>query len=154
MTVILLALAASVASALPASRPAPEKFIPTFVVCYSDAKAAQSVEETAQFDMLVLSFGRHTSTVWGRDGRDSFVTLRALHPDIVIAIYALGPGEYNTAAWGQIGEGWNWLKENHGRGSADCWTALGRKTGVYLQGVPYPNERLMDLGGRGQVLNW
>ena len=154
MTIILPALAASVASALPASRPAAEKFIPTFAVCYSDAKAAQSIEETAKFDMLVLSFGRHTSTVWGRDGRNSFVTLRALNPDIVIAIYALGPGEYNTAAWGQIGEGWNWLKENHGRGSANCWTALGRKTGAYLQGVPYPNERLMDLANTNWQRYW
>lgn len=58
MAATWLALANAGTCALPASRPAIEKFIPTFAVCYSDAKAAQSVEETAKFDMRVLSFGR------------------------------------------------------------------------------------------------
>lgn len=150
----VLLLAAGAAGALPAARPAPEKFIPTFAICYSDARAAQPVEETARFDMMIVSFGRHTATVWGRDGRNSFTTLRALNPDIVLAIYALGPGEYNTADWGQIAEGWEWLKQHHGRGTADCWTALGRRTGSYLQGIPYPNERLMDLGNRNWQRYW
>jgi hypothetical protein len=115
---------------------------------------AQSLDETARFDMVVLSFGPRTSTVWGRDGENSFSTLRALNPDIVLAIYALDPGEYNTADWGQIAEGWEWLKRNHGRGTADCWTALGRKTGAYPQGTPYPNERLMELGNRNWQRYW
>ena len=80
-------------------------------------------------------------------GRQELVRVPArLNPDIVLAIYAIGPTEYNTAEWGRIGEGWDWLKQNHGKDSADRWIAIGRQTGAYLQGKPYPNERLMELG--------
>ncbi len=130
----------------PSKWPRSDKFIPTFAVCYSDAAGAQSPEETARFDMLITSFGHHAAQAWGRDGANSWQTLKRLNPTMVIALYAIGPGEYNTAPWSQIGEGWDWLEAHHGKGSADRWIVLGRKSGGYLQAKPYPNERLMELG--------
>ncbi len=126
------------------------KFIPSFAICYSDARNARSTEETARFDLLLCSASKRASTVWGRNGRNSWQSLKALNPAMVIAVYVMGPGEYNTAAWGQMGEGWDWLKGEHGKGTADRWIALGQKSGAYLQPVPYPNERLMEFTN----LNW
>jgi hypothetical protein len=102
----------------------------------------------------VVSFGKHTAQVWGKDGQNSFQSLRALNPDIVIAIYAISPGEYNMASWGEVGEGWEWMKQNHGKDSPDRWVAVGRKSGGYLQGKPYPNERLMELGNPNWRRYW
>jgi hypothetical protein len=130
------------------------KFIPSFAVCYSDAAGARPPEETARFDMLVASFGHHSARAWGRDGGNSWETLKRLNPAMTVAIYAMGPGEYNTASWGQIGEGWDWLAANHGKGSADCWVALGQKSGGYLRAGPYANERLMDLGNTNWRRYW
>jgi hypothetical protein len=129
-----------------AAGPRSAKFIPTFAVCYSDAAGARSPEETARFDLLITSFGQHASRAWGRDGANSWQTLKRLNPSMTIALYAIGPGEYNTSPWGQIGEGWDWLREHHGKGAADRWIALGRKSEGYLQPRPYPNERLMEIG--------
>src|SRR5512138_3144577 len=125
--------------AAPAPGFAPGKFIPTFAICYSNAKGARSTEETARFDMLVCSAGQRTAGVWGRNGRNSWEALKALNAEMVLAVYVMGPGEYNTAGWGQMGEGWAWLKREHGKGAADRWITLGRKSGGYLQAVPYPN---------------
>jgi hypothetical protein len=120
------------------------KFIPTFAICYSNAKGASSTEETARFDMLVCSASRHAAEVWGRNGRNSWQSLKALNSGMMIALYVMGPGEYNTADWGQIGEGWDWLKREHGKDTAYRWIAVGRKSGGYLRAVPYPKERLME----------
>jgi len=122
------------------------KFIPSYAICYSDAALARPPEETARFDMLLASFGRHSSRAWGRHGSNSWETLKRLNPALTVAIYAMGPGEYNTAPWGQIGEGWDWLAAQHGKDSADRWIALGQKSGGYLRASPYSHERLMELG--------
>lgn len=145
--------AGAASAALPA-RVAPEKFIPSFAICYSDAQGARPTEETARFDLLVVCFSQHAASVWGREGKNSWQSLKALNPDLVIALYAMGPGEYNTADWGQIGEGWEWLKRHHGKGTADRWIALGQRSGGYLQSVPYPHERLMELGNPNWRRYW
>ncbi len=123
---------------------APGKFIPTFAICYSNAKGASSTEETARFDLLVCSASRHAAEVWGRNGRNSWQSLKALNPGMVIALYVMGPGEYNTADWGQMGEGWEWLKQQHGKDTSDRWIAVGRKSGDYLRAEPYSKERMME----------
>jgi hypothetical protein len=60
----------------------------------------------------------------------------------------MGPSEYNTAEWGLMGEGWEWMKQYHGIGSSDRWIATGAKFADYLEAAPYANERLMVLGNR------
>lgn len=133
---------------------APGKFIPSFAICYSNAKNARSAEETARFDMLVSSASKRAANVWGRNGQNSWQTLKALNPAMVAVVYVMGPGEYNTADWGQMGEGWDWLKAQHGKDAADRWIALGQKSGGYLQSVPYPKERLMELGNTNWHRYW
>ena len=130
------------------------KFIPSYAICYSDAVGARPPEETARFDMLIASFGRHSARAWGRAGANSWETLRRMNPALTVALYAMGPGEYNTASWGQIGDGWNWLTARHGKHSADRWAALGQKSGGYLRARPYPNERLMELGNSSWRHYW
>jgi hypothetical protein len=147
ITVLLLGLTLCSAMRLHAADPGPAgKFIPSFAICYSNAKGARSAEETARFDLLLVSFSQRAAQVWGTNGQNSWQTLKALNPKMVIAPYAMGPGEYNTAEWGQIGEGWKWMQEHHGTNSADRWIAVGRQSGGYLRAVPYPNERLMEYG--------
>lgn len=122
------------------------KFIPTYAILYGNPKNARPAEETAKFDLLLSSFSQSQAKLWRSEGRNSWQTLKALNPNIKILVYAMGPGEYNTASWGQIGDGWDWMKQNHGSDSADRWTARGLQFGTYLESRDYHNERLMDLG--------
>ncbi len=147
-------LAGSTAVAATAELFAADKFIPSFVICYSDAKNARSTEETARFDLLLCSASRRTAMVWGQNGSNSWQSLKALHPGMVIAVYVMGPSEYNTANWGQMGEGWEWLKQHHGKEAEDRWIAIGQKSGSYLQALPYPNERLMEYTNRNWQRYW
>ncbi len=133
---------------------APGKFIPTFAICYSDARGARSPEETARFDLLLCSASKRAASAWSQRGSNSWQSLKALNPGMVIAVYVMGPGEYNTADWGQMGEGWDWLTQHHGKDSADRWLAVGQKSGGYLQAAPYPNERLMEFGNTNWHRYW
>jgi hypothetical protein len=133
---------------------APGKFIPTFAICYSNAKDARSTEETARFDLLVCSSTKHAAQVWGQGGRNSWQSLKRLNPTMVIALYIMGPGEYNTADWGQLGEGWEWLKRNHGKDSKDRWIAVGHKSGGYLLTAPYASDRLMEYTNANWQRYW
>ena len=129
-----------------AERSSAEKIIPSFAICYSNAKGARSAAETARFDLLLVSFSQHAARVWGTNGQNSWQALKVLNSNFVVALYAMGPAEYNTAEWGQIGEGWPWLKDHHGKNSTERWIAVGQNSGGYLRAVPYPNERLMEYG--------
>ncbi|MBI5384460.1 MAG: hypothetical protein HZA90_07200 [Verrucomicrobia bacterium] len=140
-----------------AASPSPfaaEKFIPSFTICYSNARGARSPEETARFDLLLSATSKRAASAWGQGGRNSWQTLKALHPGMVVALYVMGPGEYNTADWGQMGEGWDWLKQHHGKDAADRWIAVGQQSGGYLRAVPYPNERLMEYGNANWQRYW
>jgi hypothetical protein len=77
---------------------------------------------------------------------NTWQVLKRMNPAQVILLYELGPGEYNTADWGRLGPGWEWIRREHGPGTADRWTAVGAKFGECLQGVDYANERLMLVG--------
>lgn len=149
-----LTLAGTSARAATSNEFARGKFIPSFAICYSNAKDARSTEETARFDMVVCSASQRPARVWGQNGRNSWESLKALNPQIVLAVYVMGPGEYNTSDWGQMGEGWAWLKREHGKGAADRWIALGQKSGGYLQPVPYSNERLMEFTNANWQRYW
>ncbi len=128
------------------------KFIPTYAILYGNPKNARPLEETAKFDVLVAS--TNATRVWRTQGRNSWLSLKAVNPSILVFVYAMGPGEYNTANWGELGEGWEWMKRNHGNEAEDRWTARGAKHGTYLQGRRYPNERLMDITKAGWHEYW
>jgi hypothetical protein len=154
LTLSLLTLVCAQALAAAPTEFAHGKFIPTFAICYSDAKGARSTEETAKFDLLACSASKRASRVWGQHGLNSWQSLKALNPGMVIAVYVMGPGEYNTADWGQMGEGWDWLKQQHGKDSPDRWIAVGRRSGAYLQAEPYSKERLMEFTNANWQRYW
>jgi hypothetical protein len=131
---------AAIAAAAPA-----KKFIPTYFILYGNPKV-RPAEETAKFDLMVSSFSQRYARLWAADGKNSWHVLKALNPGMKIVVYAMGPGEYNTAEWGQIGEGWEWMKQHHGNESEDRWTARGARYGTYMQNSEYKNERLMNPG--------
>lgn len=152
---------ALVPSALRAQRPgaaraeiAPGKFIPTFAVKYGNTKGWPPVREAARFDLIVVSGSLSHARVHASDRGNTWQTLKAVNPHLVILLYQSGPPLYNTAPWGELGEGWDWITANHGIGSADCWTAVGLRHGDYLQGNAYPNERLMYLGNPNWQRFW
>jgi hypothetical protein len=123
---------------------ATEKFVPTFTIKYcGPGSDTPSTQETAKFDMLVVSPSHNR--VWGEAGENSWVTLRVYNPDMIILLYELGPGKYNST-FGRVGPGWDWMKANHGADAgADRWTGNGL-TYDYLGNSDYPNERAMFLG--------
>lgn len=131
---------------------APGKFIPTFAVKYGSVKGWPSAEEAAKFDLIDTSV--HHYKVHASKHGNTWQTLKYLNPNIIIVLYKNGPALYNTASWGQLGEGWDWIKEHHGKGISDRWTAVGLRHNGYLQRKPYPNERLMYLGNRNWQRFW
>ncbi|MCC7494179.1 MAG: hypothetical protein IT204_17605 [Fimbriimonadaceae bacterium] len=124
--------------------PPAAKFVPCYAIKYAGPSGWPSVADAARFDLLVCSAGSDPfartaeGTMWQR--------LKAANPDQRIVHYELGPGEYNTADWGRLGEGWEWVKLHHGAGTADRWIALGAQYGEPLEAQPYANERLMLVG--------
>ena len=129
------------------------KFFPTFFIKYgSTPQVTQSAAVSAKFDMVISSTGYYN--LWSESGMNSWKTLKKYNPDMVIAIYQLGPSEYNTSGWGVLGDGWDWIRLNHGSGAgADRWTGSGHKFD-YLANVSYPNERCMYLGHPGWQAYW
>jgi len=108
-----VAAMAVVVAAPPVVQARTEKFIPTFTIKYCSPSAGLlSPEETARFDLLVVSSSHYQS--WSENGLNSWRTLKQYNPDIIIVLYHLGPSEYNTATWGEMGQGWDWMKANHG----------------------------------------
>ena len=73
---------------------------------------------------------------------------------MILVTYKTSPTRYNVAPWGQLGEGWEWMKAHHGKDSADRWCAIGARTGAYLQSPVYPNERLMLPGNPNWQRYW
>ncbi len=148
---LTLALAGTVAGAEPV---APDKFIPTFAIKYGSTAGWAPLEEAARFDLLLVSASPAYAQVHATAEGNTWQRLKALNPDQVVVQYELGPGEYNTASWGNLGDGWEWVKQHHGRGSADRWVALGAQFGEYLEARPYANERLMLVGNPNWQQYW
>jgi len=137
-------------------RVAPEKFVPSFAVKYATPdEGARPLAETAKFDVLVVSGLDGYAERWATNGQNSYHSLKRLNPDMRILVYRIGPGEYNSADWGKLGDGWEWIKREHGIGTADRWTAKGVFHGHYLEPVtPWPHERLMELGNANWRRYW
>jgi len=129
------------------------KFIPTYFIKYgSTPQVTQPGYISARFDMVIASSGYNN--LWAESGLNSWQTLKKYNPEMIIALYQLGPSEYNTASWGLLGDGWEWIKNNHGASAgAERWTGSGHKFS-YLANVNYPNERLMYLGNPGWQEYW
>ncbi len=79
------------------------------------------VNEVARFHLLVASV-EQTQT-WAGDGSDAWTNLRTLAPDMRIFLAVETPANY--APYEEIGDGWDWIVENHGVDAADRWTAVG-----------------------------
>lgn len=128
-------------------------FIPTFLIKYcSPGAGTLSAGETAKYDLLITNYFHHHA--WAEDGKNSWQTLKSHNPDMIIALYMLGPGLYNTASWGEIGQGWEWMKQQHGAESGvRQWTASGHRF-PYLAPSPSPHERLMDPGNTDWQHYW
>jgi hypothetical protein len=155
-------LMAAMGKTFPADRPAaaeqepiaPGKFIPTFAVKYAGAQGWPPLEDAARFDLLDVSAGEAHAKVFATKEGNTWQRLKRLNPHLVVVQYELGPGEYNTASWGGLGDGWQWITKNHGIGTADRWTASGARYGEYLEAVPYRNERLMVIGNPNWQRYW
>jgi hypothetical protein len=133
---------------------APGKFIPTYAIKYGGVQGWPPLEEAARFDLLDVSAGRDHARVYANREGNTWQRLKRLNPHLVVIQYELGPGEYNTASWGSLGNGWQWITNNHGIGSTDRWTAVGARYGEYLEAVPYANERLMVIGNPNWQRYW
>ncbi|MFC1717193.1 serine hydrolase [Candidatus Poribacteria bacterium] len=133
---------------------APGKFIPTFAIKYAGTTGWPPVEEAARFDLIDVSSSMSHTRVHASEHGNTWQTLKHFNPHIKIILYKNGPALYNAASWGQIGAGWDWMTNHHGINSLDRWAAIGIEHGGYLQGKPYPNERLMNLGNRNWQEYW
>lgn len=109
-----------------------------------------TVEEAAKFDVVITNPTKYNSGSWCKKPSNAFQEIKKLNLRTKIMLYRMGPGQYITAYWGAIGDGWEWIKQNHGKGKADRWTALGVFSNDYLVALPYPVERAMEIGNR----NW
>ncbi len=145
------ALAAAEARAEPVAE---GKFIPTFAIKYGGVKDWPVAAEAARFDLLVVASDIGHARVHRSEAGNTWQTLKRLNPHLKVFLYKNGPALYNVAPWGEIGRGWRWIKSEHGPGSKDRWIAVGVKYGGPLQGRPYPNERLMNLGNRNWQRYW
>jgi CubicO group peptidase (beta-lactamase class C family) len=133
---------------------APGKFIPTFAIKYGGTTGWPPVEEAARFDLIDVSSSMSHARVHASEYGNTWQTLKHLNPHIKIILYKNGPALYNAASWGQMGEGWDWMTQHHGVNSLDRWAAIGVEYNGYLQGKPYPNERLMNMGNRNWQEYW
>ena len=124
-------------------QPTKEKFIPTYFIRYgSTPSVTHSAEITARFDLAVVS--NWAFNLWAEPGLNSWQALRKHNPDMIIAVYQNGPGIYDLDK--PIGDGWDWIKANHGfKAGENMWTGPGHKYN-YLSNISYPKERLMNLG--------
>ena len=131
-----------------------QKFIPTFAIKYGGTAGWPALEDGARFDVLLMGAGTPLARAERSAPGNTWQALKALNPRLVMLLYEIGPGEYNAASWGRVGQGWEWISTEHGPGSADRWTAVGSKSGQCLQGKGYGNERLMIPGNPAWQQYW
>jgi hypothetical protein len=131
-----------------------DKFIPAFAIKYGGTPGWPALEDAARFDLLVMGAGTSKSHAHPSIPGNTWQVLKGVNPRLVMLLYEIGPGEYNTASWGRVGQGWEWITAQHGPGNADRWTAVGLKSGQCLQGKAYGNERLMIPGNVAWQQYW
>ena len=133
---------------------APGKFIPTYAIKYGGTQGWPSAAEAARFDVLIVSASFGRARIFPTEAGNTWETLKRHNPALRIYVYQNGPALYDTSPWGQLGEGWEWLCREHGPDSSDRWLAIGVRYRLPLQGRPYPNERLMNLGNPNWQQYW
>lgn len=128
------------------------KFIPTYYINYGSVPGADhNAEYSSRFDMIIAS---NNYNPWAEKGLNSWQALRAYNPKIIVAIYQMGPSECWNKNAGGLGDGWDWIKSNHGANAgAERWTGSGHKYN-YLTNPFYPAERFMNLGNPGWQKYW
>ncbi len=132
----------------------PFPFVYTAEVLYGSFRGAHPncypIPAAAKFDLLITTPQAHRLSKWCSDPtnpfQNSLQAIKSLNPKTQILLYRMGPGQVITSTWGTIGDGWAWIKSNHGKDTADRWTALGAFTQDYLVALPYPVERAMEIG--------
>ncbi|RCK72164.1 MAG: hypothetical protein ANABAC_2145 [Anaerolineae bacterium] len=112
------------------------------------------VQQASRFDLLITGADKHSSSRWCERPSNAFQTIKTLNPRTKIMLFRMGPGQYVTAYWGAIGDGWDWIKQNHGKGATDRWTALGVFSNDYLLSLAYPVERAMEIGNPNWQEYW
>jgi hypothetical protein len=101
------------------------------------------VEEAARFDLLVAPPDQ--SMLWAGDAGSTWAELRALNPSMRLFVAMENPGNYSTSE--SIGDGWDWITDNHGVGAEDRWAAVGvNNPNDYLR---WSNEYAMSLESPG-----
>ena len=125
---------------------APGKFIPTFDINYGRLRSS-SLQQTARFDLIDAEPNSVSND-------STWLKLKQLNPHLKIFIYELGPSECGASTRPSSDHKWEWITANHGKGSADRWTAIGAKYGDYLQGKEYDGERLMIVGNPAWQQYW
>jgi len=135
------------------SQAKPKKFFPTYYIKYGGKPSVDhKAEYSAQYDLIIASYS--FTDLWAENGLNSWQTLKKYNPDIVISLYQMGPSEYNTSTWGVLGDGWEWIKANHGADAGkNRWTGTGHKY-PYLANSNYTNERLMYIGNPDWQKYW
>ncbi|PWH13345.1 MAG: hypothetical protein DDG59_14420 [Anaerolineae bacterium] len=137
----------------------PYPFVYTAEVLYGSFGKARPnqcypIAEAAKFDLIDISPQGYATPRWCENPSNAFQAIKALNPKTQIVLYRMGPGQYITSTWGSVGDGWAWIKANHGKGKPDRWTALGVSSQDYLVALPYPVERAMELGNRNWQTYW
>jgi hypothetical protein len=120
------------------------KFFPTYYIKYGSTPAVtHTAKYSAQFDLIIAGYSFYDH--WSEGGLNSWETLKKYNPNIKIALYQMGPSEYDITKGGSVGDGWAWIRKNHGADAgADRWTASGYRF-PYLSNSNYPEERLMYI---------
>ena len=129
------------------------KFLPTYFIKYGGSSGhIESAAISAKFDLIIA--GKSAYNLWPESGLNTWRTIKKYNPGIIIALYQIGPSEYDLNAWGVEGDGWNWIKANHGADAgAERWTGSGHKFD-YLANVAYPTERCMYMGNPDWQKYW
>lgn len=124
-----------------------EKFVKSFFIRFPPVGAStpESTERTANFDVIIADPAFHAT--WGEGGANSWNSLRAYNPDIYIALYRLGVNVFGAGLAGtgcavggnNMGDGWQWMQDNHGVTFPDSqrWTTRGT-TFSYLARSDFP----------------
>jgi hypothetical protein len=134
------------------SQELPNKFIPTYYIKYGrKAGADHNAEYSSKFDLIIASYNFDP---WAEKELNSWQALKSYNPKIIIAIYQMGPSECWNRNTGGLGDGWDWIKANHGADAGlERWTGSGHKYS-YLTNSFYPSERFMNIGNPGWQKYW
>jgi hypothetical protein len=150
-TYLLIAIAALMGSYTGQAQKKEGKFLPVYYIKYSNKPdvAESYTEYSSQFDLIIAGEAKEFSNLWAKKGLNSWQALRSYNPKIILALYQMGPLEYEDNA-----PYWYWIKSNHGAAAGpERWTGSGHEFN-YLSNPFYHSERLMYLGNSDWQKFW